>query len=76
MSRDCSVALPRGTMGLSAVCDCGISYSYSLIIFDLGLHEPNGWAIQLYRLYESLHFLPVLSKTSEGGLMFDTLRYP
>ena len=36
MSRDCCVALPRGTMGLSAVCDCGISWSYSLTIFDLG----------------------------------------
>ena len=25
VSRDCCVALPRGTVGLSAVCDCGIS---------------------------------------------------
>ena len=25
VSRGCCVALPRGTMGLSAVCDCGIS---------------------------------------------------
>ena len=25
MSRDCCVALPCGTMGLYAVCDCGIS---------------------------------------------------
>ena len=25
VSRDCCVALPRGAMGLSAVCDCGIS---------------------------------------------------
>ena len=25
VSRDCYVALPRGAMGLSAVCDCGIS---------------------------------------------------
>ena len=33
MSRDCCVALPRGAMGLSAVCDCGISLSYSLTIF-------------------------------------------
>ena len=24
-SRDCCVALPRDAMGLSAVCDCGIS---------------------------------------------------
>ena len=33
VSRDCCVALPRGVMGLSAVCDCGISRSYSLTIF-------------------------------------------
>ena len=25
VSRDCCVAIPRGAMGLSAVCDCGIS---------------------------------------------------
>ena len=29
-----SVALPRGAMGLSAVCDCGISWSYSLTIYE------------------------------------------
>ena len=27
------MALPRGAMGLSAVCDCDISWSYSLTIF-------------------------------------------
>ena len=32
MSRDCCVALSRGAMGLSAVCDCNISRSY-LILF-------------------------------------------
>ena len=26
----CHVALPHGAVGLSAVCDCGISGSYSL----------------------------------------------
>ena len=25
VSLDCCVALPRGTVGLAAVCDCGIS---------------------------------------------------
>ena len=33
MSRDGWVALPHGAMGLSAVCDCGISRSYPLTIF-------------------------------------------
>ena len=32
MSRDGCVAFPRGAMGLSAVCDCGISCSYSLFL--------------------------------------------
>ena len=27
--------LPCGAMGLSAICDCGIFLSYSLIIFDI-----------------------------------------
>ena len=27
---DCSVALPHGAKGWSAVCDCGISVLYSL----------------------------------------------
>ena len=30
VSHDCCVALPHGATGLSAVCDCGISCSYSL----------------------------------------------
>ena len=34
MSRDGRVALPRGVMGLSAGCDCGISWSYSRTFFD------------------------------------------
>ena len=34
VSRDGCVALPRGAMGLSSVCDCGIFWSYSLTIFD------------------------------------------
>ena len=28
----CSVALPHGAVGWSAVCDCGISWSYSLTL--------------------------------------------
>ena len=35
MSRDGRVALPSDAMGLSAVCDCGISRSYSHTIFDV-----------------------------------------
>ena len=34
MSHDGWAALPRGATGLSAVCDSGISWSYSLTIFS------------------------------------------
>ena len=35
------MALPRGGMGLSAVCDCGISLSYSLTIFRVNATEKQ-----------------------------------
>ena len=35
------MALPRGAMGLSAVCDCGISWSYSLTILVKSLFKKN-----------------------------------
>ena len=47
MSCDGWAALPRGAMGLSAVCDCGISWSYSLTIFAYFLSH-------LYEFYLSL----------------------
>ena len=34
VSRDCCVALPPSVMCLSAVCACGISWSYSLNISE------------------------------------------
>ena len=52
MSRDGRVALPCGAMGLSAVCDCGISLSYSLTIFDTKFYGcmttlPNGNSLHI-----------------------------
>ena len=44
MSCDCSLALPHGTMGWSAVCDCGTSWSNLLGFFfwmDTGLDSYN-----------------------------------
>ena len=35
MSRDCFVALPCGAMGLFAVCDCAMTWSYSLTTVEL-----------------------------------------
>ena len=37
--RDGCVALPRGAMYLSAVCDCGIFRSYSVTIFIAALER-------------------------------------
>ena len=48
MSRDGWVALSRGAMGLSAVCDCGISWSYSLTIFK----TKNLFTFQYFSFYE------------------------
>ena len=31
--RLCSVSFPRGAVGLSVVCDCGISWPYTLDFF-------------------------------------------
>ena len=39
MSRDCCVAIPLCAMGLSAVCECDISRSYSLFF---GVFHVNG----------------------------------
>ena len=38
VSRDCCVALPRGAMDLSAVCDCGIHTH--LLFLESGMHLP------------------------------------
>ena len=49
MSRDGWAALPHGATGLSAVCDCGISWSYSFTIL-----------VVLANQHSVSHFLPVI----------------
>ena len=44
MSHDGWAALPCDATGLSAVCDCGISWSYSLTIFGPPLTKLSGSA--------------------------------
>ena len=39
----CSVSLPHGAAGWSAVCDCGISWSYSLTFYKI--HTFKGFTI-------------------------------
>ena len=49
---DCFVIFPHDAMGLSTVCDCGISWSCSLTIFEFKLAIPKisdeflAWHIQ------------------------------
>ena len=50
----CSVALPHGAMGWSAVCDCGISLSYSLAFF-LTLGRLNYAFLQKGLSYKKLY---------------------
>ena len=42
MSRDGLATLPRGATGMSAVCDCGDSLSYSLTIFGVCIASWGG----------------------------------
>ena len=46
MSRICCVALSCVAMGLSAVCDCGISWSYSLFLVSILVLSLARWGIQ------------------------------
>ena len=47
VSRDCCMVLPQDGMGLSAVCDCGNSLSYSLTIFNI-----NSWYVPFHHLVQ------------------------
>ena len=42
VSHDCCVALPRDAMGLSAICDCVISWSYTYCFWFLNENVSNG----------------------------------
>ena len=49
----CSVALPHGVVGWSAVYDCGISLSYSLTIY-------------LFSSYSSIFLIKIQQKSGIG----------
>ena len=58
------MALPRGAMGLSAVCDCGISRSYSLTKFILG---PRPYLIMVSSLFVIHTIIIFLLLSVPGG---------
>ena len=59
MSHDGCVALPRGVMCLSAVCDCGISWSFSLTIFE-NIFKYKIWGFSVS--FECMIFLLVFKE--------------
>ena len=45
------MTLPRGDMGLSAICDCGISRSYSLFLKEMIYYMCNHSGFQSLAIY-------------------------
>ena len=42
----CSVALPHGVLDWFAVCDCGISWSYSLtLVVSVPIYKSVNWNV-------------------------------
>ena len=59
----CTVALPHGDVGCSAVCDCCISCSYSLICFIRAYSASCYWYIAP-QMEHSFSFLKFYMKVS------------
>ena len=80
MSRDCCVALPRSAVVLSAVCDCGISLSYSLTILNELVQRMAAWTCgrkpdgetQVYRTspVSAIHLMSVSRAFDIGTHLF------
>ena len=71
MSRDCCVALSRGAMGLSAVCDCGISWSYSLtILYTLANSEEPDKMTQNAVFHHGPEFIKLISYSTQLSTKF------
>ena len=61
----CSVSLPHGVMGLSVVCDCGISWSYFLVILTFFKLLLSSWNLmQLSTIFNQTTVLCVHTFTS------------
>ena len=53
MSRVCCVALPCGAIRLSAVCDCGISYSVTISEYKCAKNKAKEFCTVLLHSFES-----------------------
>ena len=77
MSHDCCVALPGDAMGLSAVCDCGIFWSYSLFLVHAQiLNVSSLWqSLFVFYLFYRGEWVPlplVLRKVVHNWLTLET----
>ena len=61
MSRDGWAALPRAATGLSAVCDCGISWSYSLTIFGVVVDSEGNATLPMNTVFWYLYSYSISS---------------
>ena len=55
MSRDRYVALPRDAIGLSAVCDCGISDHTHVLFLKLASFFFPNMVCKIYILIKEIH---------------------
>ena len=62
----CSVALPCGVVGWSALCDCGISWLNSLVFYTSTLEG----GVYAYVIISSNYFLVATDATDMGHLIF------
>ena len=77
MSRDRCVALPRSAVVLSAVCDCGISVSYSIYLMrKIRRWQPAGHAedsetqVYLTSPVSAIHLMSVSRSFDIGTHLF------
>ena len=69
VSYNCYVALPHGAKGLSAVCDWGISWSYSLTIFARRCGILNHRFDVNSQAPKMIHNTPYISETLQMSII-------
>ena len=65
VSVQCPVALPHGAVGWSAVCDCGISGSYSNAFLKINLYDFLGFTMKYVKEYPNRYTLPCKDLVSQ-----------
>ena len=71
----CSVSLPCSAMSLSAVCDCGISQCYSLVLWVKSMQWDMGGVFQSNSVHpckNTYSYIAVYPLSNERKSMFDS----